>query len=98
MQQQAFPGHHGEAKECKALEFIYGPPQGRFLLSRVGCNGAGCIGLRNCGDGTIEMKRLYVRPAYRKHGLGKRLVEAAVSMAQEMGGSAVRLHTLPAMA
>ena len=79
------------------MELVYGPPQGRFLLLRLGCNSAGCVGLRKCGDGVIEMKRLYVHPVHRKHGLGKRLVEAAVSMARETGSSAIRLHTLPTM-
>ena len=87
----------GFAEECRTIELVYGPPQGRFLLLRLGCNSAGCVGLRNCGDGVIEMKRLYVGPVHRKHGLGKRLVEAAVSMARETGSSAIRLHTLPTM-
>ena len=87
----------GFAEECKTMEFIYGPPQGRFLLLRIGCNSAGCVGLRDCGEGMLEMKRLYVRPVYRKQGLGKKLVEEAVTMARVMGSPAIRLSTLPAM-
>lgn len=87
----------GIEEECKTVDSVYGPPTGRFLLLRMGTNCAGCVGLRDCGSGGLELKRLYVRPAYRGRGLGRRLVEAAVSMAQEMGGSTVSLHTLPAM-
>lgn len=87
----------GFEEECNTVDSTYGPPTGRFLLLRIGSNSAGCVGLQTCASGVIEMKRLYVRPAYRGRGLGRRLVEAAVSMAREMGGSALCLRTLPAM-
>ncbi|MXW41055.1 MAG: GNAT family N-acetyltransferase [Synechococcus sp. SB0668_bin_15] len=83
--------------ECNTVDSTYGPPTGRFLLLRIGSSSAGCIGLQTCASAVIEMKRLYVRPSYRGRGLGRRLVEAAVSMAREVGSPALRLHTLPAM-
>lgn len=87
----------GFEEECNTVDSTYEPPTGRFLLLCIGSNGAGCVGLRTCASGVIEMKRLYVRPAYRGRGLGRRLVEAAGAMAREMGGRILRLHTLPAM-
>ena len=88
----------GIEEEYNAMESTYGPPTGRFLLLRIGTNCVGCVGLRDSGSDGLELKRLYVHPAYRGRGWGRRLVEAAVSMAQEeMGSPAVKLHTLPAM-
>lgn len=87
----------GFEEECNTVDSSYGPPTGRFLLLRIGSNSAGCVGLQTCASGVIEVKRLYVRPAYRGRGVGRRLVEAAVSVAREMGGSTLCLRTLPTM-
>lgn len=87
----------GFEEECSTVASVYAPPTGRFLLLRIGNNSAGCIGLQACAAGVVEMKRLYVCPAYRGRGLGKQLVEAAIAKAWEMGSSALRLSTLPTM-
>lgn len=87
----------GIKEEYNAMESTYGPPTGRCLLLRIGPSCVGCVGLRDSGSDGLELKRLYVQPAYRGRGWGRRLVEVAVSMAQEMGSPAVKLHTLPAM-
>jgi ribosomal protein S18 acetylase RimI-like enzyme len=43
------------------------------------------------------MKRLYVRPAYRGHDIGRALVERTIAIARERGFQAMRLDTLPSM-
>lgn len=75
----------------------YAPPSGCLLLAVDGSEAAGCIGIRELEPGTCEMKRLYIRPAWRGHGLGRRLVEAALEQARAMGYSAMCLDTLPEM-
>jgi GNAT superfamily N-acetyltransferase len=87
----------GFERELAGLPGEYGPPHGRLLLARDGAAPAGCVGLRRLAPGVAEIKRLYVRPAYRATGLGRRLAEAAIAGAREAGCRRVMLDTLPKM-
>jgi len=90
--------YQGFTAELAALPAPYVPPDGALLVAHAGGVVAGCVALRRLDEHAGEIKRLYVRPAYRSGGLGRRLVEAVIAAANAAGYRALRLDTLPSMA
>ena len=84
--------------ELAALPGEYAPPGGVLLIARDGDAPAGCVALRGLDAGTGEMKRMYVREAYRGGGLGRRLAGAVIEEARNRGYVRVLLDTLPKLA
>jgi ribosomal protein S18 acetylase RimI-like enzyme len=87
----------GFAAEVAGLPGRYAPPSGCLLLAMEGDVPAGCVGLRDLGDGTCEMKRLYVTPAHRGRGTGRLLVEEVIHRAETLGYRRMVLDTLSEM-
>lgn len=87
----------GFAAELAGLPGLYAPPRGRLLLALATSGTIGCVALRPLQDGICEMKRLFVRPAFRGQGLGKLLTERIVEEARAIGYVTMRLDTLSSM-
>ena len=88
-------------EELADLPGEYAPPRGAWLLALVDGTPAGCCALRPLDSAdyanAAEMKRLFVRKAFRGFGLGRQLAEAALDAAREGGYASVLLDTLDDM-
>jgi ribosomal protein S18 acetylase RimI-like enzyme len=87
--------------ELAGLPGEYAPPQGVLLLAFAGGELAGCGAMRPLSDvdpaNACEMKRLFVRRAFRRVGLGRILAQALMDRAAGAGYSAMLLDTLDEM-
>jgi GNAT superfamily N-acetyltransferase len=103
----------GFDRELATLPGAYAPPSGRLLLAGTPRAAFGCIALRPIetasgsgrevsGAWTVtrigEVKRLYVQPAHRSGGWGRRLAETLIADARAIGYTELKLDTLDWMA
>jgi ribosomal protein S18 acetylase RimI-like enzyme len=91
----------GFDEELAGLPGEYTGPRGALLLAWVDGVPAGCVALRPLDNSdytnSAEMKRLYVRKAFRGLGIGRQLTEAILEAAHNAGYACVLLDTLDEM-
>ena len=71
----------------------FAPPTGRFLVGYVGTEAVASGGLRRIGDDVVEVKRMYVAPAWRGRGLSRRVLARLEELAASLGARRVVLET-----
>ena len=76
-----------------ALPAEIGPPTGCFLVAYVDGQPSGCAALKRLDEETAEIKRVYVAPQARGHGVARRLLTALEAAARELGYARARLDT-----
>ena len=87
--------YRGFTQEMEHFDALFTPPNGFFLMAQVGREIAGCVGLLRHTASTAEVKRLFVRPAFRGLHLGETLVATLVQRAQELGFERLILDAVP---
>ena len=85
-------------KELEGLPAPYVPPRGRLILAKVGEEIAGCGAVRPHESGAAELRRLWIRKPYRKHGLARDVMESLMAFARGAGYRTARLEVLTVQA
>jgi ribosomal protein S18 acetylase RimI-like enzyme len=83
--------------ELAGLPGKYARPGGVVLIARDGADAAGAVGYRMVEPGVCEMKRLYVRPAFRGRDIGRELANELIEDARGRGYRTMLLDTLASM-
>jgi GNAT superfamily N-acetyltransferase len=89
--------------ELASLPGPYAPPLGSLMLAYVGDRSAGALGLQPVPEGVRmpdvgaetagELKRMFVRPEFRRHGVGRALLARAEAEARVRGYNSLVLTT-----
>lgn len=84
-------------KEFDGLEDKYKGPGEGLYIAFIDNEPAGCVALRHVDNKTAVMKRLYVRPKFRRGSLGTSLAKVLVEDAKDFGYEKLLLDSLPSM-
>ena len=91
--QAEYVTRYGGPDETPVDPADFTPPGGSFLVLRVDGEPVGCVGLRRRDPDTVEMKRLFVRQAWRGRGLARSLLARAEDEARDLGYRRLVLET-----
>ena len=81
--------------EIENLQQTYALPYGRLYLALSGGEIAGCAGLTRTNDAYCEMKRFYIRPAFRGRHFSNLIIQHLIQDARQIGYQFIRLDTFP---
>lgn len=84
-------------EELKELKTMYAAPEGGIILCKIENEFIACVAIRKINNKTAELKRMFVKPAYQRHGIGKILLKKAIELAKASNYSCIRLDTLDYM-
>lgn len=85
------------SEELHNINMMYGSPTGCLLLVYENEQAIACAAYRKIGDAICELKRMYIKPNYRKQGIGQKLVDMLSQKAKQNGYDIIRLDTLDTM-
>jgi diacylglycerol O-acyltransferase len=91
--QQEYVTRYGGRDETPVDPAEFMPPNGTFLVARIADTAIGCAGMRRRPDGTVEVKRMFIRIEHRRRGHARRLLCALEDWARSQGHTRVVLET-----
>jgi putative acetyltransferase len=80
-------------EEIDRLSDYYAGKQGAFFIALESETLAGMFGLEGLGTHAAELRRMYVDPAYRRHGLARMMLQRAEEICREAGTFVLTLST-----
>jgi ribosomal protein S18 acetylase RimI-like enzyme len=80
--------------EMIGIKTMYAFPDGGIILCKARDEFIGCVGIRKIDSNTAELKRMFIKPAWQKQGIGKTLLEKAIELAKILNYTTIRLDTL----
>jgi putative acetyltransferase len=83
--------------ELNIINTMYGSPTGCLFLVYDNDLAIACAAYRKIGEGICELKRMYIKPAYRGQQIGKKLLDLLCDRARLNGYQIMRLDTLDTM-
>jgi ribosomal protein S18 acetylase RimI-like enzyme len=92
---QSWADHHDQKilKEAKELPGEYAAPKGCILFAKYKDEIAGCIAISEIETDLCELKRLYIRPDFRRKGIGTKLCKTLIEQAKSSAYTCLQLHT-----
>ena len=84
-------------EELKGLKAMYAIPQGGIMLCKIENEFIARVAMRKIKNDTVELKRMFVKPAFLRQGIGKVLLEKMIKLAKAAHYSCIRLDTLSYM-
>jgi ribosomal protein S18 acetylase RimI-like enzyme len=87
----------GIDEELTSLPGKYSEPEGAIIVAEAGGGLCGCVALKKIGEGICEMKRLFVKDAFKGKGIGRELVRRIIDEGRSKGYRFMRLDTLESM-
>lgn len=84
-------------EELQSLKEMYSGQKATLILGYDKLNCIACVGVRQIDEVTAELKRMYVKPAHQRKGIGQSLLKESLSFAKNAGYDKIRLDTLEHM-
>jgi putative acetyltransferase len=81
-------------EELQNLKAMYNSADGGIILCKEKDNFIACVAIRKIAKDIAELKRMYVQPAHQHKGIGKTLLEKAITLAVNCNYKYIRLDTL----
>jgi GNAT superfamily N-acetyltransferase len=91
--QQEYVRRYGGRDAAVVDPAEFAPPEGLFLVAEVDGVPAGCGGWRVHAPGVVELKRMYVDPGFRRHGIARRLLAELEATAAAAGHGRLVLNS-----
>jgi len=84
-------------EELKIINNMYGSPTGCLLLVYNQSEAVACAAYRKMDEHICELKRMYIKPDYRRQGIAQKMMDLLCDRAKINGYQLMRLDTLDTM-